>query len=361
MQIRTFMAADMREAMAKIRAEMGVEAVIVSSQRAKGGGVMVRAALEDCPAAAQFEDAVAAHAERVEAEALSGTQQFEHHYHQGLIRRLRSTPPKVEAAATARNFNRAELLSLLRGHRTGDGLAHALAEAAEKTNLSDMTLALASALDRRMKTAPLELAKTKALLLTGPHGAGKTAVAAKLAAHAACANCAVTLIAGDAKGAGAVARLKTFAEHLDAGFAVAESAEELAGLAADAAKDGSLAIIDAAGFDPRNGKARSAFAALTKIAGVEAIGVVSAAGDAEELTEIAGALTTLGAKRLIVTGLDLTRRLGALTAAATTAQGLAHVTRSPFVAGALETLTPLSLARALIERHTNAADRGSAQ
>lgn len=348
MRIRTFIAKDMREAMAQIRAEMGVEAVIISSQRAKGRGILVRAAIEETPAEAQHEDAVAAHAERLETQA--ALPRFEQQYHQGLIRRLRTTQPKAEAAEPSRNFNRAELLTILREHRAPNALAPALAEAAEKTGLSDMTLALASALDQRMKTRPIELAKSTALLLTGPHGAGKTAVAAKLAAQARLAGRVVKLIAGDAKGAGAVERLKTFAEHLSVGCAVAQDAGELAQLVGECAKTNMLAIIDTAGFDPRNGKARSAFAALAKIGDIEAVGVVSAAGDAEEMTEIVGALTSLGAGRLIVTGLDTARRLGTLAAVATTAPALAQVTRSPFLSGALETLTPLSLARTLIGR-----------
>ena len=360
MRLRTFIAKDMREAMAQIRAEMGVEAVIISSQRAKGGGVMVRAATEAAPAETQLEEAVAGYVEEAEAEALAAPQDFVQSYHQGLIRRLRANPPKAEPAMPARNFNRAELLGILRRHRATDALAHSLAEAAEKTGLTDMTLALASALDNRMTTTPLELSRIPALLLTGPHGAGKTAIAAKLAAHAVASGRAVKLVAGDAKGAGAVERLKTFAEHLDVPFAVAESATELAQLVGECAADNVLAIIDTAGFDPRNGKARSAFAALAKIDGVEALGIVSAGSDAEEMHEIVGALTTLGAKRLIVSGLDAARRLGALAAAATTAPSLAHVTRSPFVADPLETLTPLSLARGLIEAGISQTDRGAA-
>jgi flagellar biosynthesis protein FlhF len=298
------------------------------------------------------EEAVAAHAEALETAAALPA--FDQQYHQGLIRRLRNAPPADAAAAQSRNFNRAELLTILRGHRAPDALAPALAEAAEKTGMSDMTLALASALDQRMKTRPIELAKASALLLTGPHGSGKTALAAKLAASAQASGRAVKLIAGDAKGAGAVERLKTFAEHLEAGFGVAEDAAALANQIGECAKDGVLAIIDTAGFDPRNGKARSAYAALTKIAGVEAIGVVSASGDAEELSEIVHALTSLGARRLVVTGLDMARRLGTLAAAAMATPALAHVTRSPFLGSGLETLTPLSLARALIERNTPA-------
>lgn len=363
MRLRTFIADDMRAAMAQIRAELGEEAVIVSSQKAKGTGVLVRVAIDEDLADERIEEAVAAHLDAESAAeaapAAAAANDFTLSYHDGLLRRLRGPAPAKPAAT--RNFNRAELLGILRGHRMADALSHALAEAAEKTKLSDMTLALAAALDKRMKAAPLELARTAGLLLVGPHGAGKTAVAAKLAAHAALAGRSVKLIAGDAKGAGAVERLKTFADHIGVPFAVADDVEALANLVRECCRENLLAIVDTAGFDPRQGKSRSAFSALARIEGLEALGVVSAAGDAEETAEIAAALTSLGARRSIVTGLDLTRRLGALAAAAANAQGLAHVTRSPFLAGALETLTPLSLARALIEASAQNADRGSPQ
>lgn len=338
MKLRTFIASDMREALLQVRAELGAQAIIVSSQKAKGGGVMVRAAVEE--SATEVEDA--AFAEK----PLAMNAGFETTYRDGLIRRLRGETPA--AKQSARNFNRAELLQILRLHRAPDTLAHALAEAAEKSALSDMTLALASALDKRMKAAPIDVETAKAILLAGLNGAGKSAVAAKIAAHVRLSGRAVKLIATDIHGAGAIARLETFANHIDVPFAVTENAEELAKLIGECTKENILAIIDTAGFDPRNAKARNAFAALAKIAHVEAIGVVSATCDAEEAAGIAQSLVSLGAKRIVVTGLDISRKLGATLAAATQSASLAHVTRSAFVAGGLETLTPLSLARALI-------------
>ena len=77
-------------------------------------------------------------------------------------------------------------------------------------------------------------------------------------------------------------------------------------------------------------------------------GVVSAASDAEEAGDIADALAKLGATKLIVTGLDLARRKGALVALACSGLGLTQVTASPYLADGLETLTPLALSRALL-------------
>jgi flagellar biosynthesis protein FlhF len=352
MQLRTFIADDMRAALAKMRDEMGPDAIIVSSQRAKEGGVLVRAALDE--ADTDLEAAVTA----AVADEDDGVADFETGYRDNLIRRLRQKG--AGPGQSARHFNRAELVALLRSHRAPDSVSHALAESAEKTNLSDMTLALASALDKKMRCEPLDLANVPALLLIGPHGAGKTATAAKIAAHARMAGRDVKLIAADAAGAGAVARLEAFATHLGARFLIADGAETVANAVLECGLEKSFAIVDTAGFDPRNAKARTAFAALAQIEDLEAIGIVSACGDSEETAEIAAALALLGARRTIVTGLDLARRLGALLAAATQDLNLAHVTRSPYAAGGLETLTPLSLARALIETGGN-ADRGGAQ
>lgn len=337
MQLRTFLAKDMKAALVNVRAEMGPEAVIVGSERTKGGGVMVRAALEatEAPAPEIGEPANA----------------FDAEYHNTLIRRLREKP-----AAGRRRFDRSELLASFARHRLPDAPGHALAEASAKTNLSDMTLALAAAIDARMKSAPIDFAEAKAFLLMGPNGVGKTAVAAKLAAHAKLAGRNVTLIAADVVGAGAVARLNAFAEHLDAAIVTADSAFVLATTTGDAVAQGTLAIIDTAGFDPRQPKIAAVYAALSKIESVEAVGVLSALTDAEEAAEIASALSRIGAERLIVTAVDLARRAGALAAAAMTpGVRLAYITRSPFVAGGLETLTALALSRLLSEGEQESA------
>ncbi|MGD0141730.1 MAG: AAA family ATPase [Rhizomicrobium sp.] len=355
MQLRTFLAKDMREALASVRNEMGPEAVIVASERAKGGGIMVRAALD----AEEIDAGVETAARELAAALNPPAPSFETSYRDGLIRRLRGERPV--ATPNGIGFDRAELLTLLRAHRAPDGLAHALAEAAEKSGLADMTLALASALDKRMRTNPLTIESATALLLAGPPGAGKTAVAAKIAAHARLSGREIELIAGDVTGAGAIMRLETFAKHVGARFVTAETTDALAKTIAECATKNILSVVDTAGFDPRNAKARTAYAALAHMEGVEAIGVVAATNDAEETAEITTSLVTLGVKRMIVTGLDLARRAGAVLAAAAQGADLAHVTRSPFVAGGLETLTPLSLARLLIESHTGGADRGSAQ
>jgi flagellar biosynthesis protein FlhF len=264
-----------------------------------------------------------------------------------MIRRLREKKTTLQGK---RKFDRTEMLAAFAKSRLPEALGHALAEAAAKTGLNDMTLALAAAIDARMTSAPVDFVNAKAILLVGPNGAGKTAIAAKIGAHARLAGRPVRLVAHDVTGAGAVARLKDFADHLDAQIVTAESALALAGVVNQAVRDGALAVIDTAGFDPRQPKAAAAFGALAQIEPVEIIGVISALTDSEEASEMAEALAKLGATRLVITAADMTRRMGALAAAAMTPDlAVGFVTRSPFVAGELETLTPLALARLLVE------------
>ncbi|HEY5337009.1 MAG TPA: hypothetical protein VIJ85_02305, partial [Rhizomicrobium sp.] len=197
MQLRTFLAKDMREALINVRSEMGDEAIIVASEKTKTG-IMVRAALDRIEEPAE-------EAPTEETHVLETAPSFEENYRDGLIKRLRGAPALNRLANAP--FSRAELLTILGRHRFVDALAHDLAKTAEQSLLKDMTLALACALDRRMSIAPLDVSKTAALLLVGPNGAGKTATAAKIAAHARLTHRAVKLIASDADGAGAIARL----------------------------------------------------------------------------------------------------------------------------------------------------------
>jgi flagellar biosynthesis protein FlhF len=340
MQLRTFHAKNMKEALASVRADMGPDAVIIASEKAKGGGVIVRAAIE----LTEKEPEPAAVAEPMPVA------DFDAHCRDGLLRRLR----RADEETTRASFSRSELFAALNRHRVPDQLAHALAETAAKAQLTDMTLALAFALEKRLKIQPLDIGAATALLLVGPNGAGKTAVAAKIAAHARLEGRRTTLIASDSGGAGAVARLETFARHLDCALAVADSAAQINALVSECVAKKTFAIVDTAGFDPRNSKARTAFSALAQIAKLETLGVVAALNDAEDLAEIAEALAALGASRLIVTQVDLARRAGGLIAAATQALPLAHITRTPFIAGDLERPSSLSLARLLLDEQRSA-------
>jgi flagellar biosynthesis protein FlhF len=193
-------------------------------------------------------------------------------------------------------------------------------------------------------------------MITGPQGAGKTTVAAKLAAEARMAGRAVRLIATDSEAAGAIARLEEFAQAVDAEISVIETGEALKSAIADARETDTLLIVDSRGFDPRADSAWRDFLALAK-SGIEVIAVISALSDAEEAAEMATALKALGAKRLVITGADLTRRRGALLALAASGLTLAGLSRSPYLADGLVPVTPVALARDILGHATHSSGR----
>jgi flagellar biosynthesis protein FlhF len=330
--LQTFQAKDMRSALSAMRAELGEDAVILTSESTADGSVVVRAAV---------------HGAQASTPPSANLASFETRYRDDLIAKLRFNPPRATAEARP-PFVRKEIEDMLELHRVPRVLAKALAQDADASLLPDLCLALSAALDKRMRMEPVDAKTQAALLLVGPYGAGKTTIAAKLAAQARLLEREIWLATTDVESAGQRERLETFAAHLDVDLLATPSPTLLSDAVALARDAGALLIADSAGVDPR--RAPQEFLGYAGITGVELLGVVSATTDAEDAGEIASALAQLGAKRLVVTGLDLARRKGSLTALAASGLAIAQVTRAPYLAQGLETLTPLTLSRILLAR-----------
>jgi hypothetical protein len=209
----------------------------------------------------------------------------------------------------AHSLSSGVIATALRRHRLPERLAAQLLRAT--AGAPDPQTALARALDARMTLEPLDLETARPILLIGESGAGKSAVATAIAARA------------------------------GREILLLNAQDGLAQLRAGTLPRGPLVVMEAEGFHPLNPKARGAFAALNDAEGVMAVGVVCATGDAEDVCDMVSALRF---RRLIVTGLDRARRLGALTAAATSGASLAHVLKG----SALQNLYPDDLAAALL-------------
>jgi flagellar biosynthesis protein FlhF len=348
MQIRTFLAKDMKEALTAMRAEMGEEAIIVASETLKDGTVLLRAGIEEAQALARAaEEALKRDSTLETSSVISRFAAFEARYRENLLARLRSSQPSSATRSTG--FDPRMLMQILVTNRTPENIARSLVDDAERSGLDDMTLALASALDKSMQVDPFDIGKRGALLLIGPPGAGKTAVAAKLAAQNSLAGCPVVLAQTDVDTAGHWARLESFAGVIKARAVRAGTPNVLADAIQQTRASNGLLLADTAGWDPREPLPRDVLPFLS-MGTMEPVGVVSAATDAEEAGEIAAALVKLGAGRLIVTGLDLTRRRGSLLAIALSGATIAQITGSPYLADGLETLTPMTLARMVTGR-----------
>ena len=290
MRLKLYRAPRMADAMARIRAELGHDALILASRQV-GGEVEVTAALEP------EED----------------------------------LPPPLPAASQ---------VMALRYHGVPEPLLSRLAAGALPARLAAV-FAFAG--------LPLEPGMPP-LLLVGPPGAGKTLMAARLATRLVMAGVTPLVITADGKRAGATEQLAAFTRVLDLSLVVANHPVTLGRAVARRLADAPV-LIDTPGFDPFNPEQREELQALAATSAATAAVVLSAGIDPAEAADLAQAYAALGATLMIATKLDLARRLGSVLAAAEA--GRLTVTEAgigPGVADGLIRLTPEELASRLLHR-----------
>ncbi len=289
----------MVEAMALVRAALGDDAVILGSRRV-GAEMEVTAALE--PA-----DPI-------------------------LI------PPVPQAALHPTQQHGADLsarLALLARHNLPQALAEALAGGP-----------LPEQLARLLRFAELPLGPKRPLLLTGPHGAGKTVSCAKLATLAVMAGQHPLVITTDGNRAGAVEQLAAYTRLLGLTLAVAPGPGTL-GKAMAHRQPGQPVLVDTAGCDPFDSAQATELHALARMVEAEMVLVLPAGLDCAESAELAQAFSALGVRHLLPTRLDVARRLGGVLAAAQAGLALTQAGIGPGAADGLAPITPAWLAACL--------------
>ncbi len=279
----------MSDAMAQLRAELGEDAVLLSTRRIAGGVEVTAAQDQDDEPLMIAPDAVPNH---------------------------RAIPPDLAR------------------HNVPAALAHRLAEGR-----------LAAALDNVLGFARLPLGPAP-LLLAGPPGAGKTLTAAKLATRLVLAGKPPLLISADGRKAGAAEQLAAFARVLDLPLAIAGGPAAL-GKALARRGAGQPVLVDLPGCDPFDPAGARTLAAMLEVAKGACVLVLPAGLDPEEAAETAGAFRLLGCRHLLPTRLDCARRLGSVLAAAAVGLPLTEAGTGPDASGGLEPLTPEGLARRL--------------
>jgi flagellar biosynthesis protein FlhF len=286
MRLKLYRAATMADAMARLRDELGAEAMILSSRRVREG-VEIAAALETDGAP--------------------------------------PTPPDPER------------LALLEFHGVPQSLRPALLE-------EPLDAALAASLP--FGTLPTGQ-NDNPLLLVGPPGAGKTLTAARLATRLMLGGVTPMVITADGNRAGATEQLAAFTRLLGISLTVATHPLTLS-RALVRRQDGAPVLIDCAGSDPFDPNQIAELRALAAAADAAIALVLPAGLQPEEASDLALAYAEAGATLLIGTRLDLARRLGGLLAAASDARlALAEAGIGPGAADGLITLTPAELAARL--------------
>lgn len=323
MRLKSYSAPSMAEAMAMVRAELGEDAIIVSTQRASGSqGVRITAALEE----ASTDDE---------------------------IHQLLDGAAPAPVADTVREA--------LVYHGLPPRLIEKIVSAARKLDTASPTMACAAALDELFAFAPLPERKApRPFMLVGPPGAGKTITVAKLAARARLAGRSVGVITADSVRAGALEQLSAFTSILDIDLRKVRGGDALRDMVQEAGRQYDLVFVDTPGLNPFHPQDMDFLRDLVDVSAVEPVLVMAAGGDPVEAEEVAEAFAEIGATRLLATRLDITRRLGAILAAADTGQFMfCEVSINPHVANGLCPISPISMARLLVpQAEDEAQDNG---
>ncbi|MBT4769949.1 MAG: hypothetical protein HOO00_05420 [Rhodospirillaceae bacterium] len=288
MRLKSFTSENMGMAMKMVRDQLGPEAIIVSTRRGPGGkGVRITAAIE--------KDDI-----------------------------LESPPASFAVTDTGKNnygrerenLEPGSLESALKHHGIPEKLVHRLTETAEVLSQGNMTMALAAALDETFRFSPIfETTLKRPLMLVGAPGCGKTVSIAKIATQARLKNMPVQVVTIDTFRAGGVEQLRAFMRILKISLQVAQNPDELKSCLAQS-NGAALTLIDSAGTNPFISQEMDELKSNIDASNAEPVLVMSAGGDAMESAETSEAFSNLGVSRMLVTRLDLTRRLGGLLAAA---------------------------------------------
>jgi flagellar biosynthesis protein FlhF len=308
MRLKTFQAPTMSDAMRMVRDELGEESIIVSTADNGAAGVRITAAIEE-----------------IEPE-------FE---------------PALDSAGQEPVDN---ICDVLDRHGVPRGLADQMLNTATMLGGEDLVTVLTGVLDLLFDFSPVpETTPPRPLMLVGPPGSGKTSAIAKLATRLTMARNPVALITTDRSRAGAVEQISSYAQRLNLTVESTEDPLELATLIGSA-PPGHFILIDSTGTNPYDVDDMAKLLSLVGSVDIDPILVLDAGRDAIEAARLGAAFKQVAPRRLLITGLDLTQRLGAPLAAADACQAaFCDYSATPNIADGLQPLNPVALARMLLD------------
>ncbi len=357
MRIKTYTAQTMEKAISKLRLEMGPEAIILSSQNTETGEVQLTAAIEQIETrapsnvnswAADWDRDWKIEASRPEQKNLkSGS-------NGNVVVDMPASPHAAKPAEIKITPKMESLVQSMAYHGIPTRLAEKLCRSALAVETEDTEMALAAALDSHFKYSSRISDRTAPMMLVGPPGVGKTITIAKFAATAKMEGRRVHIITTDTSRAGAVEQLKAYTDILGFELKVAETPEQLkALLRQDKLTDGADILIDSGGVNVYDEDEITSLTRNIVAAKAEPVAVLAAGTDTAEMSDTAEGFATLGARRMIITRLDTTRRYGGVFTAAHTAKlSFSYASVSSSVATGLHTINPVNLARLLLRDPT---------
>ena len=309
MKMKMFVGKTEEEAMALVRAEMGPDAVILST-RDEDGRVEIRAAIER-----SFSNLAT---------------------------------PKFAEARPKFDETRSQLSSSLRWHGAPDGFTQMVAEAGGRLGAGmEQINSLSVGIEGLLTFNPLNPRPDKSIFLVGPHGHGKTTAAAKIAIRLSDPASPLEAVAADFDCSGQVARLAALMLKVTVTNAI--SPDHLIRLVREADDRGSKLIIDGPPFNPLDEADMKRLSDLISRMNVEPVLVLSAEGHPEDIEDNARAFAQVGCRRVILTKLDAVRRRGGAIAAISSSRlSIAQLGLTPSVSGGLAPASASQIARLLM-------------
>lgn len=314
MRLKSFHAPNIADAMRQVREVLGEDAIIVATREEDGMGVRVTAAVEE-----------------------ASTSQA-------------SGPPVgLRFAEPAEPEPIDQLNDILFNHGVPASLNQRLMDSIADFDGRDAQSLLSAALSAVFTFSPLPEGRSpRPLMLVGPPGAGKTLTVAKLCVRAALKGRPVGVISTDTVRAGGIDQLAAFTRVLKLRLMTVEDPLALAD-ALDVQSGIEQVLIDSAGRNPYSQADLNDLRDFLVAADIEPVLVLPAGMDALEAADVATAFHRLGVRRLLVTRVDMARRLGSLLNAAYAADlAFCDAGLSPQAAEGLIPLTPNSLARLMM-------------
>jgi flagellar biosynthesis protein FlhF len=307
MKMKMFVGRTEEEAMAMVRAEMGPDAVILST-RDEDGRVEIRAAVER-----NFGQKFAA--------------------------------PKFAEPRPMFDETRSQLASALRWHGAPDGFVHMVAEAGSRLGAGMEAInSLTVGIEGLLTFNPINPRPAKSLMLVGPPGSGKTTAVAKLATLLSDRKDPLEAVAADFDASGQVARLAALMLKPTVTFAL--SPDHLMKMVRDADDRGQKLVIDCPSFNPLDEADMLRCRDLISYMNIEPILVLAADGHPMEIEDNARAFAQAGCKRVILTRIDAVRRRGGVIAAISSARlSIAQLGSTSSVRGGLAPASAGRIAR----------------
>lgn len=195
------------------------------------------------------------------------------------------------------------------------------------------------------------LSGQKPLLFSGPPGGGKTVTIAKLAAAQVLAGNTVDVLTLDVDRAGGLDQLGTLLAALDLEPVPVCNPSDLPNKLAGC--DGDVVLVDSTGVNPFSPNDLGKVSNLVAQADLELVLVLPAGQGYEDSAEVGRSYVALGARAMVVTKLDVARRFGGLLAAAEAGLAFTEACIGPTIGDGMRSLSADGIARLLLSRYRN--------